>query len=319
MVEASTVRQRTVEARSAALAIGFDAVGVCGLRPIERPALENWLREGLAASMTYMHRQASRRRDPQRIAPDARRAVVALKSYFQPDPSEQPPQVRVARYAWGEDYHRVVGDMLRDLADRLVSLGSSPAATRWYVDAGPVPERELAQRAGLGWIAKNTMLIHPRLGSFTFIGTVFTDLELEEEVPFETDHCGSCRLCLDACPTAAFPAERVLDARRCISYLTIEHRGPFAAGQGELVGDWLFGCDVCQDVCPWNEKFAAPTTEPRFAARDEIVHPDLATLTGADPTTIEALYRDTALERARPEGLARNARQVLANRRTFDE
>ena len=308
-------RELTARAKSAALAAGFDAAGICGLEPIERTALDHWLRRGFAGSMTYMHRQARRRGEPQRIVPEARRAVVTLKTYFQPDPFDGPTPARVARYAWGEDYHRVVGDMLATLASRLVEIGSAAESTRWFVDAGPVPERELAQRAGLGWIAKNTMLIHPRLGSFTFIGTVFTDLDLEADEPFETDHCGSCRLCLDACPTSAFPTERVLDARRCISYLTIEHHRPFDADQGERIGDWLFGCDVCQDVCPWNEKFAAPTTDPRFAARKEVVRPDLEELAEGDPGWIEARYRNTALERARPEGLVRNARQVLANRR----
>ena len=300
-------------AKAAALDAGFDAAGVCGLAPITRGALEQWLARGYAASMRYMHRQAARRAAPQAIVPAARSAVVVLESYHQPDPFDGKPAARVARYAWGEDYHRVLEEKLRRLVDRLIELGSSRASTLWYVDAGPVPERELAARAGLGWIAKNTMLIHPRLGSFTFIATVFTDLELEEDRPLEVDHCGSCRLCLDACPTAAFPAERVLDAGRCISYLTIERRGPFDAQSGELIGDWLFGCDVCQDVCPWNSKFAAPTKEPRFTARREIVRPDLEALASMDDGTFRELYAGTAFERPGRDGMSRNARQVRLN------
>jgi epoxyqueuosine reductase len=297
-----------------ALALGFDAAGICDLRPIDRSSLDDWLAQGYAGTMDYMRRQARRRREPERIVAGARRALVVLKSYFQDDASPGAPEALVARYAWGEDYHRVVGDLLASLAADVVALGGDARETLWYVDAGPVPERELAQRAGLGWIAKNTMLIHPRLGSFTFIGVVLTDLELDVDPPFETDHCGSCRLCLDACPTAAFPSERVLDARRCISYLTIELRGPFDAEQSAMLGDWIFGCDVCQDVCPWNEKFSVETNEPRFAARPQIVRPDLDELATLDEATFEARYADTAFARAGAAGMSRNARAVEKNR-----
>jgi epoxyqueuosine reductase len=221
----------------------------------------------------------------------------------------------VARYAWGEDYHRVLGEKLAMLADTLVDLGASRECTRPYVDAGPVPERELARRAGLGWIAKNTMLIHPRLGSFTFIGSVFTDLPLAIDAPFAAEHCGSCRRCLDACPTDAFPEAHSLDARRCISYLTIEHRGPLDQMQGRMIEDWLFGCDICQDVCPWNLKFSPETDEPRFAARPSLVRPERDSLARGDRATFERLYAETAFERSGAEGMARNAALVLANRR----
>jgi epoxyqueuosine reductase len=263
--------------------------------------------------MTYLNRQAKRRAQPERIVPGCRRAVVVLKNYFSDAPTDVGAQARIARYAWGEDYHRVVGDQLRIVVDTLIGMGSDPDLTRSFVDSGPVPERELAQRAGLGWIAKNTLLINLELGSFTFIGTVFTDLDLSVDAPLRTDHCGSCRLCLDACPTAAFPAPRVLDARRCISYLTIEWRKPFAAEQGRLIDDWLFGCDICQDVCPWNEKFAQPGKEPRFAPRESIYAADPRRLAAIDEPTFEEQFTDTALVRAGPAGIARNARQVLAN------
>ena len=300
--------------KSAARALGFDAVGICDLRPIERDALAGWLAAGHAGSMTYMQRQAARRKEPQRIAPAAQRAVVVLKNYYRSAP-EPSAAARVARYAWGEDYHAVVGDQLRALSDRLIELGSRQECTRWYVDAGPVPERELAQRAGLGWIAKNTMLIHPEVGSFTFIGTVFSDLDIAVDEPFATDHCGSCTRCLEACPTNALIDAHVLDARRCISYLTIEHRGAFAAEQGTMIGDWLFGCDICQDVCPWNCKFAPDHDEPRFTARPQITTPDLEQLAAIDDARFAEAYSDTAFERPGAAGLARNAAQVLRNRR----
>ena len=298
--------------KRAARGLGFEAAGICDLRPIERRALLEWLERGYAGRMAYMRRQAARRQAPALIAAGSTRAVVALTSYVTGGGGMTSPG-RVARYAWGEDYHRVVGERLAALADVLIALGATRSATRWYVDAGPVPERELAQRAGLGWIAKNTMLIHPRLGSYTFIGCVLTDLPAAVDAPFTSDQCGSCRACLDACPTGAFPHPHVLDARRCISYLTIEHRGPFTADQGHMIGEWLFGCDRCQEVCPWNEKFAQTTNEPRFAPRRDVVAPDLVALCDLDEEEFARRYADTAFERTGAAGIARNARQVIAN------
>src|SRR6266498_397926 len=187
---------------------------------------------------------------------------------------------------------------------RLMMPGST---TRCYVDAGPVPERELAQLAGLGWIGKNMMLIHPEIGSFTFIGVVLTDAELAPDLPFEADRCGTCTRCLEACPTQAFVGPRDLDARACISYLTIEHRGAFTGTQRTQVGDWLFGCDVCQDVCPWNVSFARETRDPGFAPRADVVAPDggaFATMTEAE---FDRRYGDTPFTRPGLEGMRRNA------------
>jgi epoxyqueuosine reductase len=308
-----TPEDQAASVKQLASGLGFDAVGICDLRPVERAALSEWLNGGYAGTMQYMQRQEPKRREPARIAPGSSRAVVVLKSYRHVE-APATASARVAQYAWGEDYHRVIGDALGRLADALVARGASRSATRWYVDAGPVPERELAQRAGLGWIAKNTMLIHPRRGSFTFIGTVFTDLPMAVDTPFSADHCGSCRACLDACPTNAFAQPRLLDARRCISYLTIEHRGPLTAAEGAAIGDWLFGCDVCQDVCPWNDKFAQPTDEPRFAARADMLRPPLGALAELDRDAFDQRYRHTAFERAGADGIARNARQVIANK-----
>jgi len=302
----------SIAVKRRALELGFAAVGICDLQPVTRSTLDAWLAAGFAAGMSYMQRQAERRHEPQRIVPQAHRVVVVLANYYRPEP-EDASLARVARYAWGEDYHAVLGDKLGQLAAFLVESGSTPEATRAYVDAGPVPERELAQRAGLGWIAKNTMLINPAIGSFNFIGTVFTDLPLACDAPFSADRCGECRLCLDACPTSAFPEPRTLDANRCISYLTIEHRGDFSSQQAAMIDDWLFGCDVCQDVCPWNEKFAAPTAEPRFAARRELARPDIDALADLDSATFTRLYADTAFARSKPSGLSRNARAVRAN------
>jgi epoxyqueuosine reductase len=309
--------RRTVAVKRRALEIGFDAVGVASLEPsAHADELDRWLAAGYAGTMTYLQRQAEKRKHPARIMPDARVAVVTLTNYFHgsPDPGAAPRgSARVAQYAWSTDYHSVIGRRLEQLATAIREIAPG-ARTRCYVDAGPVPERELAQRAGLGWIGKNMMLIHPTIGSFTFIGVIFTDSELVPDLPFQADRCGTCSRCLEACPTDAFVEPHTLDARRCISYLTIEHAGPFSDDERRLVGDWLFGCDVCQDVCPWNVTFAEPTCDPELAARGEIATPDLATLLAAPPEELEHRFGDTAFERPGVAGLRRNAAAVSANR-----
>jgi len=311
----------TVAVKRRALEVGFDAVGVASLESnAHADDLDQWLAAGYAGSMTYLHRQVEKRKRPARIVPDARVAIVTLTNYFHgaTDPGLAPGvstvSGKVAQYAWSTDYHTVIGRRLEQLATAVRELAPG-ARTRCYVDAGPVPERELAQRAGLGWTGKNTMLINPTIGSFTFIGVIFTDAELVCDLPFQADRCGTCRRCLDACPTHAFVEARVLDARRCISYLTIEHAAPFRDDERRLVGDWLFGCDVCQDVCPWNIRFAEPTSDPALAVRAEIAAPDLAELLAVAPDEFERRFGDTPFERPGASALRRNAAAVSANRR----
>lgn len=307
--------RRTVEVKRRARELGFDAVGVASLEPSAyADEVDRWLAAGYAGTMAYLHRQAEKRKHPARIMPDARVALVTLTNYFHgpADPGRK-PSGRVAQYAWSTDYHLVLGRRLELLASALREIVPG-AATRCYVDAGPVPERELAQRAGLGWIGKNMMLIHPEIGSFTFIAVVFTDADLAPDLPFEADRCGTCRACLDACPTAAFVAPHVMDAQRCISYLTIERRGAFSAAEQALVGEWLFGCDVCQDVCPWNVRFAGATGDPELAPRRELSAASPAELARLDDATFARRYGDTPFTRPGATGMRRNAVAVLTNR-----
>jgi epoxyqueuosine reductase len=257
-----------------------------------------------------MRRNAELRHDTTRPEPGMRFALVVALDYGGREPAGP-----VARYARGDDYHRVMWDRLDEVGAWL--RAEAGGRTRSYVDTGPVLERDLARRAGLGWFGKNTMLINPRLGSFFFLGALFTDVTLEPDAPFEEDHCGTCRRCLDACPTGAFPEPRVLDAARCISYLTIEHRGPIDPALRPAIGEHLYGCDVCQDVCPWNVKFARDLREPAFRPRGRLASPDAAALAREwlemDDATYAASFRHSAMKRARRDGLRRNAALVLEN------
>ena len=300
-------------AKAAARALGFEACGITDLDgTAAAPALSSWLDRGLNGEMRYMQRQAPVRREPARVWPEARSAIVVLHNYHQVHSGSGPGRGRIAQYALGDDYHAVMNSKLQQLAARLVAV-SGAGSFRAYVDAGPLPERELARRAGLGWFGKNTMLIRPGLGSFTFIGVLLTDLAMERDAPFEADRCGTCTRCLDACPTRAFSEPRVLDATRCISYLTIEARGAIPDALKSAVGHWLFGCDVCQDVCPWNVRFAAETREERYHGCPAADWPTLLEILGMTERQFDDAFGETALERAGRAGLARNAAVVLAN------
>jgi epoxyqueuosine reductase len=307
-------------AKAAARALGFEACGVTDVTstPAAAAALDAWLAAQWHGGMRYMERQAPTRRDPALAWPEARSAVVVLHNYFQGPADPAPGRGRIARYALGDDYHAVMRAKLTALGEDLIGTAAS-GEYRVYVDAGPLPERELARRAGLGWFGKNTMLIHPGLGSFVFIGVLLTDLRLARDEPFQADRCGSCRRCLESCPTAAFPAPRALDATRCISYLTIESRSPIPGEIKTGVGPWFFGCDVCQDVCPWNVRFARLGAEPRYRPRPADAWPMLEEVVRMTERECAAAFEGTALERAGCAGLARNAAVVLENLRASAE
>jgi epoxyqueuosine reductase len=310
-----TPRQRADRVKQRARALGFASVGITDLAPVPHAdALDRWLEAGYAGTMGYMHRQATYRRDPSDIVPGADRAIVVLYNYYRCS-AEDDTGGRIARYAWGLDYHGGLAPALEDLSAFVSSLGDADSIARPYVDAGPVPERELAQRAGLGWIGKNTMLINPQLGSFTFIATILTNVDLDIDAPFEPDRCGSCTRCLEVCPTGAFPAERVLDATRCISYLTIEFRGTVPDDLTRPMGDWVFGCDICQDVCPWNTKFARPTTDRWLLLDERHAWVALDAFDQLDTTDFTQRYGQTALTRPGLSGMRRNAAIARSNRK----
>lgn len=298
--------------KAQALGIGFDLAGIAALGPAAtHAAFADWLAREYHGDMDYLRRGAELREDSTRPEPGMRSAVVVALEY-----GGKEPDGPVARYARGDDYHRVMWDRLEALL-HWVQAQRPGTRGRAYVDTGPILERDLAQRAGLGWFGKNTMLINPTLGSFFFIGSLFLDLELAPDAPFASDHCGSCTRCLEACPTQAFAAPRVMDARRCISYLTIESRGEIPAEFHAAVADHLYGCDICQDVCPWNVKFARELREPAFAARAVLAGKDAATLArdllAMDETGYRDAFRGSAMKRAKLSGLQRNAAIVAAN------
>jgi epoxyqueuosine reductase len=300
------------EVQAEALRLGFVACGVTSLDPLPHgDLLDQWLGAGYGGNMRYLHRQAKKRKNPALADQLASRAVVVLDNYYYESSETTGP--RVARYARGEDYHRVTQRRLEQLAGFLQRHGANVART--YVDSGPIAERELAQRAGLGWIGKNTMLLRPGLGSWFFIGEVLTDLLLEIDRPFEIDHCGTCTRCLDACPTEAFVEPRLLDATRCISYVTIEQKGPIPAAIAERLSGWAFGCDICNEVCPWNQRFAEPSHIPEFRPRGDT---EGATEDFFDTMTEEEFDRrfgDTPLARPGLERMRRNWRAGWQSRR----
>lgn len=289
---------------------GFDLVGITTPDQARTSdAFSAWLDSGYAGEMTYLRRTASTRRDV-RLADARARSVIVVGMHY----GGREPSGPVARYARGEDYHDVMMDRLLALHQALEAQAGASIVARPYVDTGPILERDLASRAGLGWIGKNTNLISPRAGSFFFIGALLTDLELAPDPPFEADRCGTCTRCLEACPTGAFVEPRKLDATRCISYLTIELKGAIPTELREAIGPLLYGCDICQDVCPWNQRFASEVTEPRLRPRQGTpLRPEELLLQSDEE--YRRRFAGSPMTRAKRRGLARNAAVVMGNRR----
>lgn len=325
MKSAAALRNRI---RARARALGFDGVRITGPRPSgHMDFYRSWIEEGAHGEMGYLAREDSiaRRGDLRLTMADVRSVVLVTHNYYQPDPpglAEDGRRAVIARYARGDDYHDV---MKRRLVKLLAEIGEDVGrhvSGRAYVDTGPILERELAMRAGLGWLGKNTMLIDPGRGSYFFLGILLLDLELPQDEPFTEDRCGTCRSCLDACPTGALLGRDargapVMDARRCISYLTIEHRGPIPRELRAPVGNRIYGCDICQEVCPWNVKFQTSATEPAYRARPELdglLLVELAErLLAMDDVAFSRAFRGSPVKRARRDGLLRNVCVGLGN------
>ena len=313
-MKTAAVARDAAGVKARARELGFEVCGVTSADPSRHAAFyREWIAEGKAGEMSWLGREPERRTDPRVVLPGARSVIVAGLNYWQPQPKGRG---RIARYALGEDYHAI---LLEKLAAFAADLEESGAQARVYTDTGPVLEKPLAERAGIGWQGKSTMLIHPKLGPWLFLGEIITTLELEPDAP-QRDHCGSCSRCITACPTGAITAPYQLDARRCIAYLTIELKGSIPVELRPLIGDRIYGCDECLEVCPWN-RFAQRTRETRF-----LVGPDgdsgrdqLHALLEISAAEFKRRFARSPILRVKRRGLLRNVCVALGNIGTAED
>jgi epoxyqueuosine reductase len=302
--------------KAEALRVGFDLVGITPATvPGGLASFHDWLRRGYDGEMAWLSRREEAYEHPRHVLAGVRSVIMLALNYRTDEPAPPCPGAGlVSRYAWSDaDYHAVARERLKLLADFLHAKAPG-SRTRSVIDSAPMLERDFARAAGLGWFGKNTMLINKRQGSWIFLAGLLTDLELEPDAPHETSHCGTCTRCLDACPTDAFPQPYVLDSRKCIAYLTIELKGPIPHELRAGMGDWLFGCDICQDVCPWNHK-SPRKNDPAFVPRGDLNPADLDRLLRLDEVGFRTAFGESALSRPGRAGLLRNAAIVLGNQR----
>jgi len=307
------LHQLAAQIKSRGRGLGFDLVGIAAAEPSQyREYFRHWLDEGQAGSMSYLERRFEERTDPATYLPGARSVICVAMNYYVPleeiPESERMHHGKVARYALADDYHELIKQRLHRLADWIHEIAPE-AQTRAAVDTAPVMEKELAARAGIGWLGKNTCIINEEVGSWILLGEIITTLALPPDEP-AVDRCGTCTRCIDACPTQAITAPYQLDARRCISYLNIEHRQPLDAAMARGLGEWLYGCDVCQDVCPWNKRAPDaidPALQPRFSTGTI----DLRQLLGWDEEQYRSQLRGSAMKRVKLPILKHNAKLVL--------
>lgn len=294
--------------KAEALALGFEACGIAraGFLEAEAPVLERWLSGNMNGAMQYMENYFDKRLDPRKLLEGAQSVIVLVSNYFPETLLPEKDNFILSKYAYGTDYHFVIRDRMRLLIAGLCEKTGDVAA-RGFVDSAPVLERAWAARAGLGWIGKNANFIIPRKGSFYFLSVIITDLWLPADTPKATDLCGACRNCIDACPTQAIVAPGVVDARRCISYLTIELRAEIPETFAEKFHDRIFGCDICQDVCPWN-RFQKPHSEPLFAPNSTLTEMTKDKWHQLTQDEFRRLFKKSAVKRAKYHGLMRNIR-----------
>jgi len=303
--------------KARALQLGFQEVGIVPAEPLSAEAahLKEWLARGYQGEMSWMARDPEQRADPRKLFPAARSVIVVAANYYTPPAhSDHPDTGKISRYAWGDDYHEIVGDKLRALL-KWIKAEWPEVEGKVCVDIQPVMDKAWAQRAGLGWIGKHTNLITEEYGSWVFIGELLLNIELEYDRDQVADQCGSCVLCIDACPTNAIVEPYVLEANLCISHATIESRAPeMRADVAAHLEGWLYGCDICQDVCPWNQMTPA-TVEPRFEPREGNINANLSQVLALDSDTYPARFRHSAIKRAKLSGLQRNARELQTRSR----
>lgn len=298
----------TEQIKSKALELGFSKVGIAGAEPLHEDGerLREWLRRGYHASMKWMQHNFDKRVDPTAIVPGARSVISVAVNYYsaaQHQPTDE--EGKISRYAWGDDYHIHVTARIQKLFECIKQMAPESGG-RYYVDTGPVMDKSWAERAGIGWRGKHTNLITKEYGSWVFLGEIISTLALEYDSPME-DFCGSCTACLEACPTQAIVEPYVVDSNRCISYLTIEHKGEIDPALALLFDRWAYGCDICQDVCPWN-KFQQETEEKEFHPRDGNVTPSLDGLAALTQDEFSKRFHRSPVKRTKREGIIRNAR-----------
>ncbi len=292
--------------------LGFILAGVTTPEPPSHySTFERWLAQGRHGTMDYLATERSRlrRADPREIMPECKSILVLATPYSPPSTGMQANEARVASYAWGADYHDVLPVRMKELVQFIEEQVGNPVKNRWYTDTGPILERDLAQRAGIGWIGKNTCLIHPRHGSYFLLSEILLDLDLEPDPPFVTDHCGTCTRCIDACPTDCILTDRTIDATRCISYLTIELKEEIPVELRDKIGNWVFGCDICQMVCPWNR--FAEEGDPAFG--DDNPAEQLTEELSISAQEFNQRFKGTPVKRAKRRGYLRNVAVALGN------
>ncbi len=290
--------------------LGFDFCAIAKAEPLHEDAvrLEKWLSKGFHGSMHYMERYFDLRIDPTRLVPGAKSVITLLLNYF-PLEKQKTDLPKIAKYAYGKDYHEVIRKKINELISE-IKLKIGDLNGRGFVDSAPVLERSWAQRSGLGWIGKNGNLINKHNGSFFFIATLITDLDLMYDDPMAKDFCGTCTKCIDACPTNAILDAKVIDGSKCISYFTIELKDHLIPGHlKDRFDNWMFGCDVCQDVCPWN-RFSKPATETAFKAMTEILQFSLKDWNELTEESFKKIFRDSPLKRSKYQGIKRNLKFI---------
>ena len=289
-----------------ALAIGFEACGITKAEPLEKEAalVEKWLEKGFAGTLQYLHRNKEKRYNPALLVENTQTVVSVLFNYFPKEKLPETNNYKIAKYAYGTDYHVVVKNRLNELLQFIeLHTGKLPVA-RVFCDSAPALDRALAVKSGLGFIGKNTSLIHPKAGSFCFIGHLFLPIALKPKGESIPNRCGNCTACIDACPTRALEKPFSVDARKCISYLTIEHKGTFEKQDKQTFDNWIFGCDACQDACPWN-RFAKPNNEPLFQPSESLLAMQKSDWEQLDKQTFKQLFQHSAVQRTGFEGLKR--------------